>query len=43
MERHAMPDHVHLCLSVPPAYRVAHAIGFSEGQEFRTIPPGVAP
>ena len=31
MEGHAMPDHVHLCLSIPPKYSVAHAIGFLKG------------
>jgi putative transposase len=28
----AMPDHVHLCLSIPPKYSVAHAIGFLKGK-----------
>ena len=23
-----MPDHIHLCLSIPPKYGVAHTIGF---------------
>jgi putative transposase len=23
-----MPDHVHLCLGIPPKYSVAHTIGF---------------
>ncbi len=32
VEGHAMPDHVHLCLSIPPKYRVAHAIGFLKGK-----------
>ena len=27
-----MPDHVHLCLSIPPKSSVAHAIGFLKGQ-----------
>jgi putative transposase len=27
VEGHAMPDHVHLCLSVPPKYSVANAVG----------------
>ena len=27
-----MPDHIHLCLSIPPKYSVAHAIGFLKGQ-----------
>jgi putative transposase len=26
-----MPDHVHLCLSIPPQYSVAHAIGLLKG------------
>ena len=32
LEGHAMPDHVHLCLSVPPKYSVAHTIGFLKGK-----------
>ncbi len=28
----AMPDHVHLCLSIPPKYSVAHTIGFLKGK-----------
>ena len=31
-EGHAMPDHVHLCLSIPPKYSVAHTIGFLKGK-----------
>ena len=27
-----MPDHVHLCLSIPPKYSMAHAIGFLKGK-----------
>ena len=27
-----MPDHIHLCLSIPPRSSVAHAIGFLEGK-----------
>ena len=27
-----MPDHVHLCLSIPPKYSVAHTIGFVKGK-----------
>jgi REP element-mobilizing transposase RayT len=38
MEGHAMPDHVHLCLSIPPKYSVAHAIGFLKGKrQFASI------
>jgi putative transposase len=32
VEGHAMPDHVHLCLSIPPEYGVADAIGFLKGK-----------
>jgi putative transposase len=32
VEGHAMPDHLHLCLSIPPKYSVAHAIGFLKGK-----------
>ena len=27
-----MVDHVHLCLSIPPKYSVAHTIGFLKGK-----------
>ena len=27
-----MPDHVHMLLSVPPKYSVAHTIGFLKGK-----------
>ena len=32
LEGHAMPDHVHLCLSIPPKYSVANTIGFLKGK-----------
>jgi len=32
VEGHAMPDHIHLCLSIPPKYSVAHAVGFLKGK-----------
>jgi putative transposase len=32
VEGHAMPDHIHLCLSIPPKYSVAHTIGFLKGK-----------
>ena len=28
VEGHALSEHVHLCLSIPPKYSVANAIGF---------------
>jgi putative transposase len=32
VEGHAMPDHGHLCLSIPPKYRVANAVGRLKGK-----------
>jgi putative transposase len=32
VEGHAMPEHIHLCLSIPPKYGVAHTSGFLKGQ-----------
>ncbi len=32
LEGHAMADHVHVLLSVPPKYSVAHVIGFLKGK-----------
>jgi putative transposase len=32
LEGHAMPDHIHLCLSIPPKYSVAFVIGFLKGK-----------
>jgi putative transposase len=32
VEGHAIPDHVHLVLSIPPKYSMAHAIGFLKGK-----------
>ena len=32
LEGRAMPDHIHLCLSVPPKYSIAHTIGFLKGK-----------
>jgi len=32
IEGHLMPDHVHMCLSIPPKYSVAHVIGFLKGK-----------
>src|SRR5665213_1385685 len=30
-EGHLMPDHVHMLISIPPKYAVAHVIGFIKG------------
>jgi putative transposase len=32
LEGHEMPDHIHLCLSIPPKYSVANTIGFLKGK-----------
>ncbi len=32
IEGRAMPDHIHLCLSIPPKYAVAHVIGLLKGK-----------
>jgi putative transposase len=32
LEGHAMPDHIHLCLSVPPKYSIAMTIGYLKGK-----------
>ncbi len=32
VEGHAMPDHVHLLLSVPPKYSIANTVGYLKGK-----------
>lgn len=32
VEGHAMPDHIHMCLSIPPRYAVSQAIGRLKGK-----------
>ncbi|BBA33009.1 transposase IS200-family protein [Methylocaldum marinum] len=32
VEGHAMPDHIHLCLSIPPKFSVAYTVGFLKGK-----------
>ena len=32
LEGHLMPDHIHMCVSIPPKYSVAHTIGFLKGK-----------
>jgi putative transposase len=32
VEGHALADHVHLCLGIPPKYSVAYAVGFLKGK-----------
>jgi putative transposase len=32
VEGHLMPDHVHMCIEIPPKYSVASVIGFLKGK-----------
>ncbi len=32
IEGSAMPDHVHMCLSIPPKFSVSHTVGFLKGK-----------
>ncbi|MCZ7645445.1 MAG: IS200/IS605 family transposase [Planctomycetota bacterium] len=32
IEGHAMPDHIHMCLSIPPKFSVSHTLGFLKGK-----------
>ena len=32
LEGHAMSDHVHMVLSIPPKYSVSHTVGFLKGK-----------
>ena len=32
LEGHLMPDHMHMCVSVPPKYSIAFVIGFLKGK-----------
>ena len=32
IEGHSMPDHIHMCLSVPPKFSIAFVIGFLKGK-----------
>ena len=33
IQGHMMPDHVHMCICIPPKYSVSQAIGYLEGQK----------
>jgi len=32
LEGHAMPDHIHLCMSIPPKYSVSYTVRFLKGK-----------
>ena len=42
VEGHALPDHVHLLLGIPPKFSVANTGGGSEGEVGDPDPPGVS-
>jgi putative transposase len=37
VEGHLLPDHVHMCLSIPPKYAVANVVGYIKGKSAITI------
>jgi len=37
VEGHLMPDHVHMCLSMPPKYAVSNVVGHIKGKSAITI------
>ncbi len=41
LEGHLRPDHVHMCLSVPPKYSIAFVVGFLKGKSAVRIHRGV--
>ena len=32
LEGHVMPDHVHMCISIPPKYAVSNVVGYIKGK-----------
>ena len=38
IEGHAMPDHVHVVLSVPPKYSIAMIVGYLKGKVSHSYP-----
>ena len=41
LEGHAMPDHIHLCLAIPPQFSVSAVIGFLKGKSAVRIHRGL--
>lgn len=35
VEGHLMPDHVHICISIPPKYLVSNVAGYLKGKRAR--------
>ena len=42
LEGHAMPDHIHICVKIPPKYAVSYIVGFMKAKSAVRIPSGVA-
>ena len=40
LEGHLMPDHVHMCIAIPPKHPVASVIGFLKGKRHCHRPAG---
>ena len=36
-EGHLMPDHVHMCISIPPKYAVSNVVGYLKGKSAISI------
>ena len=39
IEGHLLPDHVHMCIAIPPKYPVASVIGFLKGKSAIAMSP----
>lgn len=37
VERHLRPDHVHMCLRVPPKYAASNVVGYLKGKSMIMI------
>ena len=37
VEGHLMPDHIHMCISIPPKYSVSNVVGYIKGKSAITI------
>ena len=37
VEGHLMPDHVHMCISIPPKFAVSNVVGYMKGKSAITI------
>ena len=38
VEGHLMPDHVHMCISIPPKYAVSNVVGYMKGKSAIRLP-----